>query len=570
MLRPARGLSTLAAVTAIAFAASAFQVEIDGTAPAASDRSNALAVDSAGDVLAAGTLQNATNDFVVVKTDGTTGAELWRNEIDGTLPGAFDTANDVEVDQIDDVVAVGRFGDALSGGVSFFAVKFDGTTGTETFRTSIVGTDPSNVSTANAVAIAPFLSTIYAGGVLANAGTGQDATVIALDPFGGLELWRASFDGTTFGSADAINSVTVDPFSNVAAGGILDDFPTGPDAFLVGLDAVTGGELWRASFDGTASSADAILSVASTPGGETIGAGQLRNFTTGNDFFVVAVDAAGFERWRTEIDGGANGVDFAVDVATNPFGQVAAAGFVTTATEGQNGLVVLLDSTGVELWRTEIAGLAPAGNDALQTVSFDGVGDVLVAGTVDNGGASGPDFVAIKLDGASGAELWRRNVDGTSMGIDGGATGLVVDLADDPIVGGSLLNGDQDFTIIKLDGTSGSLFVPAGPVCGDGTLDAGEQCDDGNLVDGDGCSSTCAIEPAAAACDADGDGAFDLDDLFTFVANRFLPATPPLDVFDQDGSGFLDRGDLQLCIAGCVDDDCTRFTNAVLSFVIRR
>ncbi len=68
---------------------------------------------------------------------------------------------------------------------------------------------------------------------------------------------------------------------------------------------------------------------------------------------------------------------------------------------------------------------------------------------------------------------------------------------------------------------------------------------------------------AAADCDADGDGAFDLDDLFEFVRNRFLPADPPLDVFDVDGDGVLTAADLAACSELCQDDDCTRFSNAV-------
>lgn len=45
--------------------------------------------------------------------------------------------------------------------------------------------------------------------------------------------------------------------------------------------------------------------------------------------------------------------------------------------------------------------------------------------------------------------------------------------------------------------TLGIDVVPTG--CGDRTVSGGEQCDDGNTNSGDGCSSTCALEPLAAA-----------------------------------------------------------------------
>jgi len=50
-------------------------------------------------------------------------------------------------------------------------------------------------------------------------------------------------------------------------------------------------------------------------------------------------------------------------------------------------------------------------------------------------------------------------------------------------------------------GGSGPVYIipvpeePAGPVCGDKTIEAGEDCEDGNVADGDGCSAQCLREP---------------------------------------------------------------------------
>ena len=73
------------------------------------------AVDAAGNVVVAGTTFNAgtSGDFTVVKFDGLTGAELWRQVLNGTGNG-FDSAIAVAIDAAGNVAAVGSIGSALS------------------------------------------------------------------------------------------------------------------------------------------------------------------------------------------------------------------------------------------------------------------------------------------------------------------------------------------------------------------------------------------------------------------------------------------------------------------------
>src|SRR6185369_15115010 len=90
------------------------------------DEAVAVAVDDADDVVAVGSLHNSESgvDFVVVKFDGATGDELWRQEIDGG-GASGDFANVVVIDDAGDVIAVG----AVDG--EYAALKFDGSTGEE-------------------------------------------------------------------------------------------------------------------------------------------------------------------------------------------------------------------------------------------------------------------------------------------------------------------------------------------------------------------------------------------------------------------------------------------------------
>jgi cysteine-rich repeat protein len=91
-----------------------WRVALDGAAHGAGDddRAFAVAVDAAGDVIAAGRLVNdATgSDFALVKLDGAGGAVAWRQELDGADGGSDDLARALALDDDGDVVAVGRLG----------------------------------------------------------------------------------------------------------------------------------------------------------------------------------------------------------------------------------------------------------------------------------------------------------------------------------------------------------------------------------------------------------------------------------------------------------------------------
>jgi len=88
----------------------AWQANINGTANGA-DEALAVRVDAAGDVVAAGftSATGSGSDFTVVKFSGTTGTELWRQALSGSadffLPNS---ANAVVIDRAGDVIAAGR------------------------------------------------------------------------------------------------------------------------------------------------------------------------------------------------------------------------------------------------------------------------------------------------------------------------------------------------------------------------------------------------------------------------------------------------------------------------------
>jgi len=104
-----------------------WQNNIDGIDSRHFDR--AVTVDRVGNLVAAGVTQNTgtATDFTVIKFDGVSGAELWRQVINGTANGT-DRANAVTVDGVGNVVAAGA---TVNTGTSadFTVVKLRGTDG---------------------------------------------------------------------------------------------------------------------------------------------------------------------------------------------------------------------------------------------------------------------------------------------------------------------------------------------------------------------------------------------------------------------------------------------------------
>lgn len=83
-------------------------------------------------------------EFAVLKLDGADGRELWREEIDATNPPSGDVAAGVAVLPSGDVVAAGSI--ESSNDPTSTLVRFSGSNGAETCRTTLKVEPPSGFS----------------------------------------------------------------------------------------------------------------------------------------------------------------------------------------------------------------------------------------------------------------------------------------------------------------------------------------------------------------------------------------------------------------------------------------
>src|SRR5262245_47738952 len=237
----------------------AWQRTFDGSA-LRSDRATAVAVDQAGDVLAAGQVWSLRSfmDIFVVKIDGTTGATRWQRRIDGsgrpTTYGAYedeDLAYALAIDPSGDALVAGTIPQVRLGG-GFAVVKLAGQSGRRRWRT-IVG----NGFTDRALAVAADgAGDVFAAGFLSHPATRSDFAVVKLAGGRGREIWRYVRDGGGEDPEDWALRLVVDGAGDPIAVGRVVNPGAFSDFAVVKLDGATGTPRWRVEVDGLAPSSD--------------------------------------------------------------------------------------------------------------------------------------------------------------------------------------------------------------------------------------------------------------------------------------------------------------------------
>src|SRR5262245_15071079 len=374
---------------------------INGTIAHSDNSANAITLDGAGNVVVAGVTNqiageeggdSSFGDFTVIKFSAADGTELWRQVINGSATNSYGSANAVAVDLAGNVVAAGASSSGLG---DFTVIKFNGVTGQELWRRVLSGSVPIGDcgDLARAVTV-DGEGNVVASGFLCNAPPFQSVpTVIKFNGVTGQELWRQAIAG--------VSVVAIDSQGHVVAAGSIPDRATFTSAFsTIKLNGATGQELWRQVINGTANAAGSsnfASVVASDAQGNVVAAGVTTNNGTGRDFTVIKFNGVtGAELWRQVInDADANGNIFpppeahalAIDTQSN----VVAAG----STRNKDALLAFTaikfdGATGAEVWRQVINASAFG---SANSVAVDARGNVVAAGSTGN------DFTVIKFNG---------------------------------------------------------------------------------------------------------------------------------------------------------------------------
>ena len=506
-----------------------------------SDQGLAVAVDAHGDVALAGdSTWGDTGRFAAIKVRGSDGELLWRaaaGDADATgqaFAVAFDPAGDV-------VVA----GGLVSGANDFdlAVVKFDGATGVQRWLHAVDGS--AHESDFGADLAVDAAGNVVAVGRTENAGTWADVLVVRLAPDGS-QVWRRDIDGgaNAFDGATAVAIVG----SRVVVAAAIDGPRYDRTRFAaLGLDVATGDEVWRLTRDGNAGGRDeAAFAIPGIDGGVLV-AGRIVNRGSAQDGLLLHLDAAsGVVRREQNLNATDHGEGEATGVAVDPNGDAIVGGVTTDATTAADVTVVkLAKASGAELWRARIDG-ALHFEDTGGPLVADASGDVFVAAaTIDGPGLPPPDprfpgsaplvnVSVVRLDGATGAELWRSEAPGRGFP----RADDIALAAGDPVVagwfGGSLY--ESVAAVARVDGVSGSTLWVArlgideiGPRIGSPVRVAADAA--GHVA--------AAVRTRAARIDAaDGEALWSRSDLTVTAADVAVDARGDVVVVGESDIGF--------------------------------
>ena len=359
----------------------------------------ALALDSGGNVVAAGYVKGNDSDFIVAKLSGQFGFTRWESRI-GEGPGGTneDVARALALDADGDVLAGGQIGGFRpfpwqDEREVFSIVKLSGVDGVEIWRTQIFDGSYRDESVW-AITVDPQ-GDVYAGGSLGSRYDSPAFTVIKLSGADGLERWRRIVEPNSAGSARA---VALDASGDLIAAG------RSGGGRVVKLSGSDGSILWSTRLGrGDTDSKPMVLDSA----GDVIVADVVQG-----DFSVAKLSGSdGRLLWTYVLDGGNlqqnSYQERAEAVAVGADDNVVAVGTVSRPAIRHGMVAVKLSPDGQELWRVELNGTdndeSDWGVEHGRAVALFPNGDVAAAGVLKNrASVSPPDLTVARLSGLDG------------------------------------------------------------------------------------------------------------------------------------------------------------------------
>jgi hypothetical protein len=385
----------------------------DGSRGGVGGQANAVAVDAAGNVYAAGyigdgVIFNTNYDYLVVKF-GPDGTQRWAQRYDG--PGVnSDFAEQVVVDAAGNVYATG-FSYGADFDYDWATLKFaaDGTLRWER-RLDAPGRSDDRAAD---MALLPDGNVVVSG---VTQGGGEqfpdnDAETVAYDPEGTV-VWQARWSDAD-ASHEFVFDLDVDASGRIAITGTTQE-NTSPyvPPFPVTLRYDAGGTLAQTI------RSDGGASVDVDAAGNVYLAGT---FVT-SPSTVAKFSASGARVWSAPLTVGAGDALSWPFVAADSAGAVTVAGTVSdTSTGSGDYLTIRFAPDGRELWRHRFGGLAgPGQQDQVAGVAIDAGGAALVTGTSWNGylsiGGTATDIVTLKFPaGAAPALVAPSQLDATGV-----------------------------------------------------------------------------------------------------------------------------------------------------------
>lgn len=367
--------------------------------------------------------------------------QKWTVRKRGTLPDGLGEGNAVATDSAGNVVVTGSVFDSTAqnlnvGQRAFYTAKYAGAGGHLLWERRLSPPIQSVSNQGYAVAVDADGNVVVAGACVRphqTVGTENDYYTAKYAAATGALLWEKYFDFAN----DHATALVLDGAGNAIVTGVSSTPDFGRSSYnTVKYAAANGAVLWQARTNSANTTSDAPTAIAADAAGNVAVTGH------SDDKIYTVLYAAGDGHVLWEKYTPAAGPE-TVDVAMDAQGNVAVTGTLENAQGRDFATLLYAANDGHVIWQTNFDG-AQHSTDNPSAVAFDGSGNVLVTGRSFAGDAACNMYTA-KYAAATGAVLWSRVFKGPKNYASGAA--LSLDAAGNVAVAGDFFNLGNDYNV---------------------------------------------------------------------------------------------------------------------------
>lgn len=424
------------------------------------DRSVAIAVDHAGNILITGESDNGNNfDYRTIKYDSA-GSFIWTKNYNAPS-NQDDLPSALTIDENDNVFVTGVNDVDLGPTINY---DF------QTVKYSSAGNPLWAIRTGNAVPQNDFPNSIVVDGSgnvfvtgksdqnIAPVQSDNDVMTVKYNSSGNIQ-WSGPvyYAGSRLSSDDFGYSIFSDGANIYVAGGAVNNI-TQRDATVIKYDATTGNQVWVKNYNGEGDFNESVKAITVDANNNSYAVGYSFEENNNLNAILTKIDQNGSVACTYQFKGIKGDDDEFNAIGIGPNGNIYAAGYTKVSGEKSNILLVKWSpSTCDTIWTRTYDFIKQS--DKAQSIVLDAAGNIYLTGRSDQNPvdtSDNNDIITMKFD-TNGNVLWATRYNGFANMRDE-PTKIILDNDGYVIVAGRSENiHDDDFIILKYNPSDGSL-----------------------------------------------------------------------------------------------------------------